>query len=363
MKNKKTIYVKYTTRDFCLPLIEIWSRAETTDPRQWTKKKQPKLPYMIFVRENGFVFDNTDVAGIEWIKKEILKISKFDSNFTSKIVSEFYKRVKPIKNIWEEKKILNRHELVSFLAQLRDGWAWFEAVWWIMDMADIKSKDFRLTKKARLYTENMVPYSDILIKKSLIKIYPSFRDCIYQVTLDEISTNNIPSVKELKKRQKGYAFTNSTLFSGQGFKEMEKKFNIRFAKEPKIKSNIKEFKGSVACNGIVRGKVRRLMTRVDVKKLLKGEVLVSPMTMPDYLPAMIKASAIITDEGGVTSHASIVAREMNKPCIIGTKIATQVLKDGDLVEVDADNGVVRILKKYEKNAYRKNKTRKLYQIF
>ena len=59
---------------------------------------------------------------------------------------------------------------------------------------------------------------------------------------------------------------------------------------------------------------------------------------------MKKAGAFVTNEGGITCHAAIVAREMKKPCIIGTKIATKVLKDGDLVEVDAENGVVRVIK-------------------
>jgi pyruvate,water dikinase len=68
------------------------------------------------------------------------------------------------------------------------------------------------------------------------------------------------------------------------------------------------------------------------------------MTTPDFVPAMRKAVAIITDEGGITCHAAIVSRELGKPCIIGTKIATKALKDGDVVEVDADNGVVRIIK-------------------
>ncbi|MFA6445786.1 MAG: PEP-utilizing enzyme [Candidatus Paceibacterota bacterium] len=68
------------------------------------------------------------------------------------------------------------------------------------------------------------------------------------------------------------------------------------------------------------------------------------MTRPDFLSLMNKASAFITDEGGITCHAAIVARELNKPCIIGTKIATKVLKDGDMVEVDAERGVVRIIK-------------------
>jgi pyruvate,water dikinase len=60
---------------------------------------------------------------------------------------------------------------------------------------------------------------------------------------------------------------------------------------------------------------------------------------------MKKAAAIITDEGGINSHAAIISRELKKPCIIGTKIATQVLKDGDFVEIDANRGVVKILKR------------------
>ncbi len=68
------------------------------------------------------------------------------------------------------------------------------------------------------------------------------------------------------------------------------------------------------------------------------------MTDPDFLPAMKKASAIITDEGGITCHAAIVSRELKIPCIIGTRIATKVLKDGDLVEVDANKGIEMVTK-------------------
>ena len=81
-----------------------------------------------------------------------------------------------------------------------------------------------------------------------------------------------------------------------------------------------------------------------MKSMQKGEVLVSIMTTPRLTEAFKKASAVVTDEGGVICHAAIVAREMKKPCIIGTKIATKVLKDGDLVEVDAEKGTVKILK-------------------
>lgn len=72
--------------------------------------------------------------------------------------------------------------------------------------------------------------------------------------------------------------------------------------------------------------------------------MVCVMTLPDYVSAMKLAKAIITDEGGITCHAAIISRELGIPCIVGTKIATKILKDGDLVEVDADRGIIKIIK-------------------
>ena len=79
------------------------------------------------------------------------------------------------------------------------------------------------------------------------------------------------------------------------------------------------------------------------KKVNKGDILVASMTTPDYIPAMKKAAAIITDEGGITCHAAIIAREFNIPCIIGTKNATKTLKDNNIIEVNANNGTITIL--------------------
>ncbi len=103
--------------------------------------------------------------------------------------------------------------------------------------------------------------------------------------------------------------------------------------------------GQVASRGSAHGKVRLVLYKEDIGTLEAGEILVTQMTAPDFVPAMKKAAAIITDEGGITSHAAIVSRELGKPCVIGTKFATQLLKDGDTVEVDANVGVVRIVKR------------------
>ncbi|MFA6514195.1 MAG: PEP-utilizing enzyme [Patescibacteria group bacterium] len=104
-------------------------------------------------------------------------------------------------------------------------------------------------------------------------------------------------------------------------------------------------KGLIAQKGKVVGKVRIVKSFHDIRKILSGEILVANTTHPDYLPAMQKAAGFITNEGGVISHAAIVARELKKPCIVGTKIATKILRDGDMVEVDANNGIVKIIKK------------------
>ena len=88
----------------------------------------------------------------------------------------------------------------------------------------------------------------------------------------------------------------------------------------------------------------------ELSKMKKGDILVCPMTNPDYIPAVHLAGAIVTDEGGILCHAAIISREFQIPCIIGTKVATQVLHDGDLVEVDADHGVVRVLERVNSNS-------------
>ncbi len=113
--------------------------------------------------------------------------------------------------------------------------------------------------------------------------------------------------------------------------------------------NIKELRGNVANKGKVTGKVRIVsFTALDyneqVAAFQKGEILITGMTRPQIVHLCKKAAAIVTDEGGITSHAAVVSREFGIPCIIATHNATRVFKTGDMVEVDAYNGVIKIIK-------------------
>ena len=128
--------------------------------------------------------------------------------------------------------------------------------------------------------------------------------------------------------------------------EEAKQFYEKYVKKEEVKvENVVEIKGTTANRGKATGIVKIINSPADMDKMNRGDILVSVATTPNIVPAMRIASAIVTDEGGLTCHAAIVSREFNIPCVVGTKIATKILNDEDLVEVDADKGIVKILKK------------------
>ena len=150
--------------------------------------------------------------------------------------------------------------------------------------------------------------------------------------------------KEIEKRQLAYLLIqkdqNVAIFSGKSA-IVKAKSKLQFNK---IKTT-KEISGIIGSVGKKRGKVKIVYTNKDLSKVKRGNILISPITRQDFIIAIRKAAAIVTDEGSITCHAAIIARELNKPCVVGTKIATKALKDGDTVEVDANNGIVKKIPK------------------
>lgn len=203
-------------------------------------------------------------------------------------------------------------------------------------------------------------------RESLAKVYPKIEEIIKKLVshmgekykidgdlLRYVSFNELKQALDKKclselvflaeARKKGYFY----LYLEKGNEEFivsDPKIVRRVKKEFfEIKEDIREFSGKTAFKGTARGIVVNLITGKHNRKVDENTILVASNTHPDDIQLIKKCKAIVTDEGGIISHAAIVARELKKPCIIGTKIATRILKDGDLVEVDADNGVVRRL--------------------
>ena len=115
------------------------------------------------------------------------------------------------------------------------------------------------------------------------------------------------------------------------------------------KTDAKELKGAVANRGRAKGVAKILLPDFDnfhrleqiMQKMNQGDILIAETTSPELTPAIKKAAAIVTNQGGMMSHAAVVARELNIPCIVATEHATSVFNDGDIVQVDAINGIVK----------------------
>lgn len=346
-REKPHIYEKIFTRDFTLAILELWYHAEATNPKVWTDRKQPLMPYIIFERTHETINCYYDPQGIKWIKNELLAKIKKDKNFLHKIEEHFIGHAKELRSIYKKKKTLSRPQLIDLLEKAERFWTWFEAGWWVWEMSPEELKGITLTtslREAREETQDVIVELEPVIRRSLERSYPELKELVAVLTVDEIRSNKIPSIKELKRRDEGYFFTNNKLYVSVSKSDIEKEFAIVFEKAH-IEEDLKEIRGQSAQKGVVRGTVSIVMSPRQINKVNEGDILVAPMTMPDFMPAMTRAAAFVTDEGGIMSHASIMSREMKKPCIIGTKFATQGLKDGDFVEVDADKGIVRILKR------------------
>jgi phosphohistidine swiveling domain-containing protein len=149
--------------------------------------------------------------------------------------------------------------------------------------------------------------------------------------------------EELRRRPKEgifvYVDKGGLVIHSQGVEEVKQQLLALLDGD----SAIREVKGSIGFNGHVTGKVQVIQNELEFATFEQGSVLVTSMTRPEFVPLMKMASAVVTDEGGITCHAAIVSRELKLPCIIGTRNATRVFKNGDLVEVDANTGIVKVI--------------------
>lgn len=165
--------------------------------------------------------------------------------------------------------------------------------------------------------------------------------CLYQPEFEEyLRVGSLPSPELLKKRYAASAlyFEKDKMTELLG-KDAEK-VDVLLGKQST--SSRKELKGISAYPGQVKGRCRIVPDPFNVQAFDEGDILVTGMTRPEFLPLIEKAAAIVTESGGILCHAAIIARELKKPCIVGTQVAMKVLKDGDMAEINANKGIVYI---------------------
>ena len=276
------------------------------------------------------------VSDFGWLKNNLM-----DGNFYSS--DDYLRRIQDLKKDNPKKKlseiITNQQKHLKQAVEYKKALGSDTAV-----LVDTLSEAifFRSWRTERMYRNVQYLQNFLTVTAGLIGL-KDVND-IFLLTPNEVSSlleeNKPANVEMINERKSGFVLfadnKNTTIYSGEILTEA--KNGIVFLEQ----NNSKEIKGQTAFPGKATGKVLLILSKDDFNKFRSGHILVSHSTTPDYVPIMKESLAIITDEGGILSHASVISRELKIPCIIGTKNATQVLKDGDLVEVDAEKGVVKI---------------------
>ncbi|VVC03994.1 Phosphoenolpyruvate synthase [Candidatus Bilamarchaeum dharawalense] len=189
------------------------------------------------------------------------------------------------------------------------------------------------------YTMQMLHYLDLILAEIGKRNGLSLNDMKYSFP-SEVLAGRLDG-RILKERKKRYLFhfDQSNVIDGVG--DWSKEEEERIFKSTGHRDEVLELTGMVANKGFVRGRARVTMSISEAKHIQPGEILITSMTTPDFVTAIKRAAAIVTNEGGILCHAAVVSREFGIPCMVGTKLATKVFKTGDLLEVDCELGVVR----------------------
>jgi phosphohistidine swiveling domain-containing protein len=313
------------------------------------------------------------VSQATFYKQKILQLS-FQQTVSNKVLNDLAKKYSWIQMSWDGlNELLDKHVLKEIVKykKLKKNFRLLEIQRIKSFSKNIQSHRTRLIKKYQLSSKDVNSYFLLLdtftkyhdwrkeiqllsvqvtlrVLKEIAKRFKlSYRTLLmyFNWEIKSLLLNGKQVSRDtIKNRKKGLTFVvkkNKTqIIEGSRAKKVLDKLVIKSLKaQPVSKTS-----GLVANPGKIQGKAVVVKGAADALKLMKrSNILITSMTTVDYLPAMQKAGAIVTDDGGITCHAAIISRELGIPCIVGTKIATQIFKSGDLVEVDAERGIVRKL--------------------
>ena len=343
--NKKLDFEKVYTRDTSRIIQQAWV-ADISHP-SFVSQKNEHLPSIIHYMHEGVieVWENHKTS--QWFMDTLQDCINNNEEKFSELIEQYKKIAQEIISLDKKNTITTAEELKLFIDKVFRGMQGFNAMYF-SSMDDRTPQSIKDISLALRDTDVFFDTSDKIIRQALKRLYPDLVGLESAIVKSEIS--DPPSREILSERKNNFAIIEdyyAEIITRDDFLNSHPQFNFKLEIPPSDHSTLK---GQVGNKGYQKGVVRIMKRKEQIPDAQEGDIIVSTMTTPDFIPAMKKAGAIITDEGGITCHAAIVARELNKPCVIGTKFATQILKDGDLVEVDADNGIVKILEKNDSSS-------------
>ncbi len=278
------------------------------------------------------------VERFSFLKQKDMFMEFFDEEY-------YFQKIREIQTPEEELAVLEKEtkKKENNFAKIVDVWKDNELVQLLFKTTN-EAVYFRTWRTERFSQSSyyLIPlFQEIAIRLGL----ETEKDVVYLLPDELISLlkNNQQADKAcIERRKKGFTYmtfgSNETLI-------LDGDEAIKSLGHLKLADHTEEIiKGTPAFKGSVQGKVTLITKREQWPSIQHAEILVIHTTTPDIVPYLKNIKAIVTEEGGILSHASVISREMKIPCVIGTKVATKAFKDGDIVEVDAEKGIVKKIK-------------------
>jgi phosphohistidine swiveling domain-containing protein len=300
-----------------------------------TEKMSPRLIKDLEKHSRKYLYLGGNEGNDKWDLEYYLGLTKQILNKPSFNLKEEIRKIERYseKAIAEKKKVIEKYQIDSIHKDIADKLA--EIGHARLELRIIWSSQYRMLRKIVYQISKVleIPAYDLLV-------------CSPKELYDWFVLNKKLRKEKVLDRQKAYIFilNNGKIKAAYGNEAISLKQKLI----PDMDfSKTKMVEGKAAYPGLIKGKAFVFNWGSDnfnkqINNMPEDAVLVTGQTRPSLMPAIRKASAIITDEGGITSHAAIISRELKIPCVIGTEFATKIFKTGDLIEVDAYKGVARL---------------------
>ncbi len=329
------------TRDYCMIMEDFWFKSQTIGLKKILGASNPYIAPNVFYMDRGMIEVWENKMSLDWVSDAIKNRVLSDPKFLPDVISKYNDLNNRVIDLGA-KPFKTKKQLLEFIDLVSETCDYF-TVWYFVATNDSLADNLRALAFVVRDKDDFFASSSRAIRRGIGEVLNIESKKAAAMLFEDISVGISDDL--LNKRFMSWVYipgiANETIVLNE-FAKNNLQFKFEREKE-ELATN--EVRGRVAFKGFARGVVKVVRLNAEADKVKEGDILVSPMTVPDLVPAMKRAAAIVTDEGGITCHAAIISREIKKPCIIGTRVATKVFKDGDLVEVDAEKGIVRIKNK------------------
>lgn len=334
------------SRPFSLFLVSLWDRCYDKYIPLVTDGKCNISDVVFIQHQNGVVDNFRKTEDLNRVKEQVRQMYEANKNNILELLDTAEQINKQAERYINHELVFNDfHEMVDLTCKLIA----FAALlpYFLLKLHEAKleidsnilkrSEDFRsMSFYPKIMTEFLVPSVKKVMEESGVN---DSENAVNFILLNELEELNFAHIDErIQSRQSGKTFVYSII---DGNKELV------WQENGLVHDESLSLSGRTAFLGLVKGVARVVLTIDGSDALLfnPGDILISINSSPNLMHLIKKSAAIVTDEGGITCHAAIVSRELKIPCIIGTKNATRTIHSGDLIEVDADKGVVTILER------------------